>query len=610
MKIMENGGATDRSAYPTKSLLDMSENGELLTDNKNNSEETVTENGPPAPPTSQAEVVADVPANGTTSSPNKSVKKKHRKHESKDPKGKKDGPDNDDGSSSSSLSTILAELQEKLHSEMALKAEAENKLRLAQRQISDLHNHGREQTAEFEKYRGLEQTLKEVILAKEDAEHSLTMALQRIDELTKERSNQEEHIEKIQFDLISRKEAMATQEQELQKIREQRDEQERKEMALTNRLNAAKKKEAEKIKEAGQYEEELRSATARLQTTTQQVEELTKTKERLQKELEETIISSRQRQVQTEAALADERKLNEDRKQKMKVFIEKKSEELQQAKQDNEALQTELNQTSRSLSELNMRWKQLHAQWVQSQTRNRELQRDLHRIKKDSETLHKVGDSLEMKLSKSATETEEHKNKRLAAKHELMTVLKTLEAEREVAARLRDSIKFTFTPKALSQQQLLNETVEDFETQLVKLAIRLRRPLPSTTSMDNGSNHDESSHDDGWVDSLDEQDNPADGVASSHNSRATLDTQRLIEKLNRETQQVSKCIMTLVGGIERLHLLLDSSGDRTCYSVLTDLISSNVAGSTGHVPVATSDPNGSQQQRLTNGTSASRNHLV
>jgi hypothetical protein len=83
-----------------------------------------------------------------------------------------------------------------------------------------------------------------------------------------------------------------------------------------------------------------------------------------------------------------------------------------------------------------------------------------------------------MKLSRSANETEEHKNKRLAAKHELMTVLRTLEVERDVSNKLRDSIKFTFTPKALSQQQLLKESLEEFEAQLLKLSQRLGKPLP------------------------------------------------------------------------------------------------------------------------------------
>jgi len=473
----------------------------------------------------------------------------------------------DDGS-------LMMLLQEKMQAEMAGKAEAENQLRIVQKQLIEVQSQGEAQTQEFEKYKGLEGSLQQAIASKEEAENDLTMALERINALEKERNDQQTLIETLQKDVAANKEVNEAQELELQKIREQRDEQERKEMSLTNRLNAAKKKEAEKVNTAEKFEDELKSSSQELDQLRKEVQELRQAKATLEKELEETIVSSRQRQVQVEAALADERKLTEDRKHKMKSFIEKKSDELRQAKADQDALQQELNQTSRSLNDLNVRWKQLHAQWVQSQTRNRELQRDLHRIKKDSETLHKVGDSLEMKLSSSAKETEEHKNKRLAAKNELMTVLRTLENEREVAARLRDSIKFTFTPKALSQQQLLNETVEDFENQLVKLSIRLRKALPPSTADADGSTNgenDNDNNDDDWVDTMD--------MDSNGNSQDT-DTHRLIEKLNRETQQVSKCIMAMVSGIERLHLMLDMDGDRSCYSVLNEILSAGVVGST------------------------------
>ena len=48
-------------------------------------------------------------------------------------------------------------------------------------------------------------------------------------------------------------------------------------------------------------------------------------------------------------------------------------------------------------------------------------------MKKDTEQMSRIEGNLEAKLSRSAMETEDHKNKRLAAKHELMTVLQKLE---------------------------------------------------------------------------------------------------------------------------------------------------------------------------------------
>lgn len=478
--------------------------------------------------------------------------------------------------------SIMMLLQEKLQNEMALKAEAENKMRLAQKQVTDLKSHGKSQDEKLEDRKGLEQNFQHALDSKEEAENDLRTALERITSLEDERAHQESVIEKLRQDVSACTETIDVQVQELEKLRAQSEDHERKEMSLTSRLNAAKKKEAEKVNAASKLEEELSVVQEELKKLKTELEELKTAKNSLEKESEDSVVSSKQRLVELEAALADERKLNEDRKIKMKGFIEKKSEELQQAKADQEGLQQELNHTMRSLSDLNVRWKQLHAQWVQSQTRNRELQRDLLRIKKDSENLHKVGDSLEMKLSSSAKETEEHKNKRLAAKTELMTVLRTLEVEREVSARLRDSIKFTFTPKALSQQQLLNETLEDFEAQLLKLAIRMRKTLPPVTETE-GSSGEKDNEDDDWVDTLETD------------STQNADTYRLIEKLNRETQQVSKCIMALVAGIERLHLLLEIDADRDCYSVLNDILLAGGVGQSSSGPRRddTTSPGGS-----------------
>ena len=584
-------GSPTNGRENVKNLLDMSESGELgteLSDPSGNGVEPTVDTGFSEGKEGSLGLVATVVKIPPAKDPNGSSDESQtiQREESRDETKKASSTAENQSNSMKEKVTdeidasILMELQEKLQSEMALKAEAENKLRLAQKQVADLQSHGQEQTAEFEKYRGLQETLQEVMNEKEEVETNLASALERIATLEEENSSQLEQIKVLENTVSSNKATLDDQEQELQRIREQRDEQERKEMSLTNRLNAAKKKEAGKTNEAEKYEEELKVVTKELDEAKEQIEELSNTKQTLEKELEGTIVSSRHRQVQTESALAEERKLNEERKQKMKIFIEKKSEELRQAKADNESLQVELNQTSKSLSDLNIRWKQLHAQWVQSQTRNRELQREFHRIKKDSENLHKFGDTLEMKLSKSATETEEHKNKRMAAKNELMEVLRTLETEREVSARLRDSIKFTFTPKALSQQQLLNESLADFETQLVKLSLRLRKPLPPGPDETEGSNsNDDTNNDDGWIESMDDDDGNADsnGANGSGFNRSDRETHRLIEKLNRETQQVSKCIMTIVGGIERMNLMLENSADRSCYSVLSDFLATTGA---------------------------------
>ncbi len=354
---------------------------------------------------------------------------------------------------------------------------------------------------------------------------------------------------------------------ELDKLREDRDEHERMQIVLSNRLNAAKKKEAAKANLAETLEDSVKVLTHDLEKTRISLKEVTATKTKLAEELKVSTEEYEQRIKKLETLLGEERRLNEDRKKKMKSFVENKQEEVREAKVQNDELNMELSQTNRSLREHHARWKQLHAQWVQSQTRNRELQRDINRMKMESENMSRMGDQMNVKLSQRAQETETHKNKRLTAKQELMTVLETLEAEREVTSKLQDSIKFTFTPKALSQQQILKENLRDFEYELVRLSQRLGKPLPP--SHDTPAETFAIQNDDNEVE--------PEGGTSGRKSRSQIDATHLLSNLEDETQRVSQCIMALTANIERLHVLIAQSGERTCATLLSDLLVGTVA---------------------------------
>ena len=352
---------------------------------------------------------------------------------------------------------------------------------------------------------------------------------------------------------------------ELEKLREARDEFERKEVVLSSRLNAAKKKEASKANLVEGLQDEIKALKGEVESLKSKVQEANTTADSV-KESAATMQKSLEERVKKAENLAqEERRLNDERKKKMKTFVETKQEDLRQSRAQIDELNLELSQSNRSMREHHSRWKQLHAQWVQSQTRNRELQRDLNRIKKDSENMSKLGDHMTMQLSRSAQETEEHKNKRLTAKNELMTVLRSLEMEKEMSSKLRDSVKFTFTPKALSQQQLLRESLQELESELNRLSLRLGRPLlPPPRSSDQLFTLDESSHDANSLDSP--------SSSGGRKTRSEIDTQHLLANLEDETQRVSQGIMALGSSIERFHQLLDDSGDRTCFTALTDFL--------------------------------------
>ena len=265
-----------------------------------------------------------------------------------------------------------------------------------------------------------------------------------------------------------------------------------------------------------------------------------------------------------ESALQEERKLNEDRKEKMREYVHQKSEELRASADANSALQLELRETNDTLRQVKHKLDILTEQYTTSQVRNRELTRELQHMEKNKQQWMEMGETMEAELQKTTLQTEEHKNKRLTAKNELMSVLKKLETEQAISAQLRDAIKFTFTPKALSQQQLLQEGLSELETEIVRLSKRLGKP----TIMNNSNQT--SVDTDGTTTTSTNGTTPLKG--SRRKSRLEVDISRLLATLENETQKVSKGIMAFSVCVEQMHRMLDDTGDRTCADLFTQLL--------------------------------------
>jgi chromosome segregation ATPase len=201
-------------------------------------------------------------------------------------------------------------------------------------------------------------------------------------------------------------------------------------------------------------------------------------------------------------------------------------------------------------------------------------------MKADSEMMHRMGNSLEGELSKSTREVLEHKQKRLEAKQELMSMLKKLEAEQRSCKELKEKIKFSFTPKAISQQKLLNESIESLESTLLRLSRRLGKPLPQRISAKaatdiseevrpilNGSNG-------GSKDLRGINKSVNNAAAAAGGKLLEWDTSRLLQILEDETQQVSQSIMMLTSSVDRIYMLLDNPvGERSCVSSFADILS-------------------------------------
>ena len=333
---------------------------------------------------------------------------------------------------------------------------------------------------------------------------------------------------------------------------------------LHNRLDEATKKKDRMSNEILTKASENKNLTEELYETREQLESVLSSKQKIDVNLEKIKKKCIDRVKQSENLLIEERNLNDERKQKMKQFVETKAEELRVANCVNEELVAELNETNSALKSLREKLEHSKTAHLTTQSRNRDLMREINRMKKNSEQLHQLGDNLELELHKSTQETEEHKNKRVTAKHELMSMLRKLEAEQTVSEKLRDSIKFTFTPKALSQQQLLTENIKCFENELLSLS----RLFGIT-----GINIQHVNNDVGKkINETSSAMNNVKKPLAKANSRAEWDTARLLSNLENETQLVSKGIMALGSAVEKLHKILEYGGGKTCVSAFNDFL--------------------------------------
>jgi len=401
--------------------------------------------------------------------------------------------------------------------------------------------------------------------AESDSEvRKLKEVIQRYEGQLVKYSTLEDDYENIQANLVQVVSEKSKLEAEIIKLREFKDESEQKEVLLSSRLNEAKKKEANKGQFAGRLEAENETLKDELEKTKAELNAMTQAKVKVESNMEKLKAKAVDRVKQAETALAEERELNEERKRKMKAFVESKAEELREAKESASDMQAELHETRTSLRSSRDREESIQQALEASRIKYRELLRDTERLRRNQEEMHKMGSTLEHELEKSASETEEHKKKRMSAKHELMTMVRTLEIEKSVNGKLRESLKFTFTPKAISQQQLLTDCLQDFETELERLAIKLGKTLSPPLSTGDHSSDEASS-------TVDSQ-NTSSSKKGKRNARADTDTERLITNLENETQHVSKGIMTLARSIERMKTLMDEDNTLNCMAIFSSII--------------------------------------
>eukprot|EP00814_Leptocylindrus_danicus_P000461 CAMPEP_0116031734 /NCGR_PEP_ID=MMETSP0321-20121206/17733_1 /TAXON_ID=163516 /ORGANISM="Leptocylindrus danicus var. danicus, Strain B650" /LENGTH=953 /DNA_ID=CAMNT_0003507001 /DNA_START=100 /DNA_END=2962 /DNA_ORIENTATION=+ len=448
---------------------------------------------------------------------------------------------------------LIMELQQKMTVQMTARAEAEDKLKQVKQKFD-------ETSAEVQKK--LMDQIEATTRVEEQlntTKRSLAESSSELDLVKTQLESAETCHEKEKTKLGDDNRRMNT---ELTKARKKIEEFEMDTTSLTARLNEAKKIEASKAREAARSAEKCTALqdeleilkNAKVKGETLQAETATKMK---------TI----------EDALEKERQLNATRKAKMKQYVEVQSSEIKSLKATNARLTNEVGDWKTEKANILKRSEYLEKECAQSTASLKELQEENIKLRTNSEKLSKVGGDLEK-------ETEDLKKKRLTAKHETMTLLRSLEVERAISSKLQHELKFTLLPKALSQQELLSESLKVLEGDLELLTRTKFVNQVSQQYTNGGDSYDDT---DGKFEHSEDIEHSNGNDANQNETTSTVPKQqaeylRLLNNLEDESKKVSLGILALTSNVDRLHELTvndinsASTGDRSCVSALSGFL--------------------------------------
>jgi len=247
--------------------------------------------------------------------------------------------------------------------------------------------------------------------------------------------------------------------------------------------------------------------------------------------------------------------------------------EIKTLKATNARLSNEVGDWKTEKANILKRSEYLERESAQNTALLKELQEENLKLRTNSEKLSKMGGDLEK-------ETEDLKKKRLTAKHETMTLLRSLEVERAISSKLQHELKFTLLPKALSQQELLSESLNVLEGDLELLTRTKFANQISQQYTNGGDSYDDT---DGKFEHSEDIEHSDDDNAIRNETPSTAPKQqaeylRLLNNLEDESKKVSLGILALTSNVDRLHELTvndmnsASTGDRSCFSSLGDFL--------------------------------------
>lgn len=272
-----------------------------------------------------------------------------------------------------------------------------------------------------------------------------------------------------------------------------------------------------------------------------------------------------------EETLNKERQLNVTRKTKMKSYADQKSTELKLLKETNSRLSQEVDVWRKEKHEMTERNNILEKELAEKSIKFDEIEKACVALRADLSQIQRESNS-------RLQENEELKKKRQTAKYETLNLLRSLEAEKTISSRLKHEVKYTLLPKALSQQELLSESLHTLQGDLEFLT---RTKFSAQAAMDENMSSQKSGNGFG-ADENDDIDSNSDAPKNSGKTEAKLEKRpeyiRLIDDLETESKKVSMGILALTTNVDKLHemtmydMQYASNGEKTCASVLADIL--------------------------------------
>jgi len=333
------------------------------------------------------------------------------------------------------------------------------------------------------------------------------------------------------------------------------------ESKLISQMNEAEQNAAARAKEIAHEIEKVRSLGLELSTTAAKLEGSEERLEKANQEVKE--ITARHKS--TKEALDTERDLNKKLHAEESTMSRK---EVLKLSTDLLGLQKVLTDTRNALdssrTDLNAREEEIFV-----------LKNEVKVLRSKSDHLNKNDRTLKSDLNSKVKEVEDHKSKRALAKHETMTLLRTLDSEREVSRKLTESIRLFTVPAVLTQQNDIVVLVGSMDESLDLLSRKLGVPdtpstVPSLRLTTSGNEEsikvDKSIEITGLVTDTAGPSQFAGDARVGRNSRVTS------SGLDHKIGQLAEDVRAISFRVERLRVLADAANRKSCVGALKGAI--------------------------------------